>query len=195
MSLSIKRLAHTKVVLLDRDGVINRKAPEPTYIERIADFELLPGVPEAIRLLNESGVLVIVVSNQRGVALGRFTEQDVQAMHQHMQQQLAESSAHLDAIYYCPHDRDECDCRKPKTGMLRTAFQDFPIADHSNTVLIGDGASDIAAARAFGIPCILIRREEPLEEQVSPDATADSLLEAAKLIVSVKAAEKGSAIS
>lgn len=188
MSLPPESFEPTRVVFLDRDGVINQKASEEDYyVQSSADLEILPDVPEAIRLLNRSGILVIVITNQRGVALGHLTDADLQEIHKALQARLAEASAHLDAIYYCPHDYDECDCRKPKTGMLERAFSDFPVATRDNSVLIGDSLSDIAAGKSFGIRTILITgNEERIKSDhgpFAPDATAASLLDAAERIV------------
>lgn len=143
-------------VFLDRDGVINLKPPEGAYVGRWSDFHILPGVETAIANLNRAGSLVIVVSNQRGIALGYYTVADVDALHVRLQQHLAKYGAHIDAFYYCPHDKDQCDCRKPKTGMFEQAFRDFPDISRGNSFLIGDSLSDIDAARDLGIPAIFV---------------------------------------
>ena len=110
------RLVGIQYVFLDRDGVINRKLPEGRYVTRWEEFELLPGVAETIAGWNRLGRRVILVSNQRGVALGLMTETELQRIHDRLRAQLARDGARLDAIYYCPHHRDECECRKPRTG-------------------------------------------------------------------------------
>jgi D-glycero-D-manno-heptose 1,7-bisphosphate phosphatase len=182
-------MKEVRMVLLDRDGVINRKAPEGGYVRSSEELEILPGVPEAIRLLNVSGILAVVITNQRGIALRQLTERDLEAIHASLASRLAEASAHLDAIYHCPHDYDQCDCRKPKTGMLERALREFPAASRDNTILIGDSASDIAAGKAFGIPTILISidegaaRNKSVKDGISADANAASLLEAVELFV------------
>jgi D-glycero-D-manno-heptose 1,7-bisphosphate phosphatase len=145
-----------RAVLLDRDGVLNRKAPEGSYIRNPGELELLPGVKEAVRLLNQHQLLAIVVTNQRGIALGQMTEGDLESIHDSLKAQLAEGAAHLDAIYHCPHNYGECTCRKPQTGMLERALRDFPVATRENTILIGDSCIDMEAGKAFGIPTILI---------------------------------------
>src|SRR5271154_4313178 len=103
------RRAGIQYVFLDRDGVINRKLAEGRYVTRWEELELLPGVAGAIAALNRSGRKVIVVTNQRGVALELMTAADVEAIHDWLRTELARESASLDGIYYCPHDRDECD--------------------------------------------------------------------------------------
>jgi D-glycero-D-manno-heptose 1,7-bisphosphate phosphatase len=153
---------NVRYVFLDRDGVINRKPPEGKYIAQWSDVEFLSGAESAIAALNRSGRRVIVVSNQRGVALGYYTWADVEALHARMQEHLARHGAHVDAFYYCPHDKGDCDCRKPGTGMFLQAFRDLasggsPGASASNSVVIGDSISDIEVARALGMPSIFIQ--------------------------------------
>ena len=133
-----------RAAFLDRDGTINVKAPEGEYVASPAEFEFLPGVERAIRLLAENGWRVIVVSNQRGVALGRMSTADVEAVNARM--------AHLpvDGIFVCPHDRGVCDCRKPRTGLFLQAQERFPGIDFERSVMIGDADSDMAAGDAIG---------------------------------------------
>lgn len=151
-------------VFLDRDGVINRKAPEGQYIVCWSDVEILPGVEEAIAALNRSGRRVMVVSNQRGIALGLYTAADVDAIHSKLQEHLAGSGAHVDAFYFCPHDEGECDCRKPGTGMFLQAFRDFPDANATNSVMIGDSISDIEAARRLGMRSIFVEGDRTTQK-------------------------------
>ena len=176
--------AEIKVALLDRDGVINRKKPEGSYILRPDELELLPGAAEAVRLLNRTGILTIIVSNQRAIARGLLTEEGLTDIHNHLQRGLAESGARVDAIYHCPHDAGQCKCRKPETGMLDRVFKDFPAATRSNTILVGDALTDIQAGKAFGIKTILINNgqssSEKWEAGVTPDAHSPSLLMAVK---------------
>ncbi len=103
-----------KAVFLDRDGVINKKAPGEGYITRAEDFEFLPRTAEAIALLNRAGFLVIVVTNQRGIARRLYSQSDLAQIHDKMKNDLAAAGARLDAIYFCPHDKEpRCTCRKP----------------------------------------------------------------------------------
>jgi D-glycero-D-manno-heptose 1,7-bisphosphate phosphatase len=146
-------------VFLDRDGVINKKAPEGQYIWQWCDFHALAGVESAIAALNNAGKRVIVVTNQRGIALGLYQLQDVNDLHVRLQKHLENFGAHIDAFYVCPHDKNQCDCRKPGTGLFEQAFHDFPIASTKNSILIGDSISDIQAARKLGLPSILITRD------------------------------------
>ncbi len=146
-------------VFLDRDGVINRKPVEGEYISSWSQFLILPGVEEAIHSLNQSGKIVAVVTNQRGIALGRYTEQDLADIHLRLQKHLEASGAHIDAFYFCPHDRHQCECRKPGTALLEQAFRDFPKANAANSLLIGDSLSDIQAAKKMGMRSIFIEGE------------------------------------
>lgn len=174
-------------VFLDRDGVMNRKPPEGEYVAKWADFHPLPGSEAAVAALNASGRTVIIVSNQRGVALGLYSENDVRALHGALQQHLAAYSAHIDAFYFCPHDKNQCDCRKPRTGLFEQAFRDFPGASSTNSVMIGDSLSDIQAARNLSMPSIFVAgepsRQKPGTEKASSlaDCVAESLAEAVKL--------------
>ena len=177
-----------RCVFLDRDGVLNRKPPEGEYIGRWSDFHLLPGVEEAIATLNRAGRRVVVVSNQRGIALGRYTAADVEALHAQFQEHLAAHGARIDAFYYCPHDIGECDCRKPNTGLFRQAFRDFPDALVENSVVVGDSLSDIQAASSLGIPSIFLsgdpetRKSGAGQAAELADAVAGSLAEAVEMI-------------
>ncbi len=145
-----------RFVFLDRDGVLNRKMPEGSWVTSPACFEMLDGAAAAIAALNRLGIRIIVVTNQRGIAAGLYSEAGLSAVHEHMRALLVAEHAHLDAIYYCPHDRDACDCRKPKPGMLLQAFADFPGAGPGNSLMIGDSLSDIKAGRATGMATVFI---------------------------------------
>src|ERR1043165_1767277 len=114
-----------KAAFLDRDGVINRKAHKGEYITRWEDLRFLPGVAEAIALLKQSGYLVVVITNQRCVAKGQITIPELEALHQRMREHLAKSGAVIDAVYYCPHEKEPvCRCRKPAPAMLLDAARD-----------------------------------------------------------------------
>ncbi len=181
--------AGIEYVFLDRDGVINRKLPEGHYVTRWEEFELLPGVAETIAGWNRLGRRVIVVSNQRGVALGVMTEAELQGIHDRLRAELARDGARLDAIYYCPHHRDECECRKPRTGMIEAAFRDFSGAGPENSVLIGDSLSDMECGRAVGMATIFIARDEDYDRaaitarELGARAVVSSLAAASLLLV------------
>lgn len=142
-----------KTVFLDRDGLINRQAPEHDYIKSWDDFHFLPEVPEAICKLNEAGYLVLVVTNQRGVARGMMRMEDVNAIHERMCQALAARGAVIQKIYVCPHEVGTCTCRKPDIGLFLQAEREFEI-DKEKSWMVGDGDSDVEAGRRYGIRAI-----------------------------------------
>ena len=187
--LAVNRL-QLQYVFLDRDGVVNRKPPEDEFIRDWQSFELLPAVPESIARLNNAGVKVIVVTNQRGIALGHLSEDDLHVLHRELQRFLSDWGAHIDAIFYCPHDRNACNCRKPKPGLFVKAFREFPQAGPNNSVVIGDSISDIEAGRNLGMPTIFVRgnpqtqKSGALEAESLADATVHSLQEAVSLLLS-----------
>jgi D-glycero-D-manno-heptose 1,7-bisphosphate phosphatase len=154
--LSLKQL---RTIFLDRDGVINRKLPEGRYVTSPAEFEVLPGVTEAIGALNRAGLRVVVVTNQRGIALGLYTAADVVAVHAAFAQELAAHNAHIDAFYFCPHDKAQCDCRKPLPGLFYQAVADFPGITAATSAMLGDSLSDIEFGRALGMATIFIEGE------------------------------------
>jgi len=180
----LDKFANVRYVFLDRDGVINRKPPEGKYIAKWDDFHILPGVETAIAMLNHSGRKAIILSNQRGIALGFYSKDDVLHLHEKLNQHLTCFDAHLDAIYFCPHDKNECRCRKPGTALFEQAFLDFPSASSHNSVMIGDSLSDIEAGITLGMPTIFIKgdpkHQKPGAEKAASLATAvaDSLLTA-----------------
>lgn len=142
-----------KAVFLDRDGVINRSAPEHDYIKKWKDFCFLPGVPEAIHSLNKAGYLVLIVTNQRGIARGLMTRKDVDEIHRRMYLELEKYGAQIDGIYICPHDIGQCSCRKPEVGLFLQAEQDFPL-DKTQSWMVGDSDSDVEAGRRYGVNTI-----------------------------------------
>ena len=145
---------------LDRDGTINVKAPEGDYIESPSRVELLPGSAEEIARLNAAGVPVLIVTNQRGIALGRMTEADLERVHARLASLLAERGARVDGWYHCPHDHGECDCRKPGTAMFERAAADHGI-DLTAALVVGDAESDVEAGRRVGARTILLGRDAP----------------------------------
>jgi D-glycero-D-manno-heptose 1,7-bisphosphate phosphatase len=140
-----------RAVFLDRDGVLNRRAPAHDYVKSAAEFAWLAGAREAVRRLNDEGWLVLVVTNQRGVARGLMSTADVDAIHARAQRELREIGAHVDAFYYCPHgDGDRCTCRKPQPGLILRAAREWNV-DLAASILIGDDDRDIEAARRAGV--------------------------------------------
>jgi histidinol-phosphate phosphatase family domain/HAD-superfamily hydrolase, subfamily IIIA len=165
-----------KTVFLDRDGVINACAKEHDYIKTWGEFRFLNGTIAAIRMLNEAGYQVIVVTNQRGVAQGLMTEQDVDYIHECMCRELAKQGGHIDAIYVCPHEKGKCTCRKPQTGLFLQAERRFRI-DKSFSWMIGDSESDMEAGKRYGVKTIFLGEGNPVE------CSCNSLKDAARIIL------------
>ncbi len=182
-------------VFLDRDGTINEQMG---YINHIDRFHLLPLAAEAIRLLNEHKIPVVVVTNQSGLARGYFPESLLTEVHQKMEKQLAAAGAHVDGIYICPHHpeakeekfRLKCDCRKPRNGLFLQAAQELDL-DLSRSYVVGDRWSDIKAARCCKARGILVltgygrgdyQYIGPTQE-IQPDFVADDLLAAMQWIL------------
>lgn len=139
-----------RCVFLDRDGVINVKLPEDCYVTRWDEFQFLPPIVDWVRLFNALDFLVIVVTNQRGVARGLVRPEDLDEIHRNMIARLAEQGARIDDVFFCPHDRGACDCRKPAPGMVRAAQQKWDI-DLAGSLMIGDSEVDRGLAEACGL--------------------------------------------
>ena len=177
-------------IFLDRDGVINRKRPEDDYVKRWEEFEFLPGALEGIRRLSARAARLIIVTNQRGIARGRMTEQDLAEIHARMLDAIRAAGGHIDAIYHCPHEEGACQCRKPRTGLFEHASRDFPEIDFPGSLAVGDSLSDLEAAARLGCPAVLIagetRREAILTEVrrrgLPEPRAAASLLEFSRLL-------------
>ena len=173
-------------VFLDRDGVINRKAPEGDYVKSWQEFEFLPGVFDALRLLKGHGFRLIVVSNQRGISRGMFSEQDLASIHSRMLEELEKAGARLDAIYHCPHDSNSCDCRKPATGLFLKAQKDFSDIEFADSFMVGDSVSDMRAGQRLGCRKVLIGTDigrvlsDLRQEDIHIDFSARSLFDAVR---------------
>ena len=192
-----------RAIFLDRDGTINKYVG---FLRAIDEFELLPGVAEAIKLINSSGYLAIVVTNQPVIARGEVTVDELNRIHNKMETLLGAEGAYVDSIYYCPHHPDSgffgeikelkrvCSCRKPKPGLLLQASSDLMI-NLEDSWMIGDGENDVEAGKAAGCKTVLIkktnnysidmgsRREERNEQVVKPNMVAESLLNAVQSIL------------
>ncbi len=162
-----------KTIFVDRDGVLNKKMPEGRYVTSWSDFEPLPGAAEAIGRLNLAGLRVVVVTNQRGVALGLYTAADVEAIHAAYQRLLATAGARVDSFYYCPHEKGCCECRKPLPGLFAQAQAQYPEIEARSSVMIGDSFSDMEFGRRLGMKTIFIAGDP--ERQKPGAETARSL--------------------
>ena len=167
-----------RAVFLDRDGVITQEPPH--YAHKLSQLKLIPKSADAIRLLNENGFVVIVASNQAGIAHGYYREEDAILFHQAMKENLAKEGAYIDAIYYCPHHpeakidryRVDCNCRKPKPGMLTRAEKELNI-DLKQSFIVGDKLSDIEAGKRAGCKTIMVRTGYGVEELKSNELDCD----------------------
>ncbi|MCL4369682.1 MAG: HAD family hydrolase [Chloroflexi bacterium] len=192
--------AGRRAVFLDRDGVLN----EMVYDTRFGlldsplnpeQFRLLPGAAEAVRTINEMGFLALVVSNQPGVAKGKFAPEVLEAITGEMHRQLEKGGARLDAVYYCLHHpeaslveyREVCDCRKPNPGLLKHAALKLGI-DLGSSYMVGDGLTDVLAGKAVGCTTLFLGRHKcdicRLMEEMDavPDGIATDLLGAVRLV-------------
>lgn len=184
-------------IFLDRDGTINE---EVEYLNNVDQLKLIDGATGAIRLLNNAGYKVVVITNQSGIAKGYLTEDQLAIIHAEFKKMLEKENAYIDAIYYCPHHpeaevdayRMDCDCRKPKPGMLTQAAKDLDL-DLKSSFIVGDKISDLGAGDAAGCRKILVRTGYGKEmEKELPNTTfqanyiADNVLAAVKWILSHK---------
>lgn len=197
-----KNLANKqKAIFLDRDGTINEYVG---FLRKEEDFRLIPGVSEAIKKINNSGYLAIVVTNQPVIARGEVTEEGLEEIHKKMETLLGLDGAYIDDIYYCPHHPDkgfegeipelkiECDCRKPKTGMLEKAAREHNI-DLSSSIMIGDSTLDIKMAENAGMKSVLLKTGQKGEDgkyDVTPTLIAEDLNDAINKIICKKASKK-----
>ena len=190
-----------RAVFIDRDGTISE---EVGYVNHPSRYRVFPYSAEAVRTLNEAGWLAILVTNQAGVARGYFAEEMIGSVHNLLRQELERGGARLDAIYYCPHHpsvgdapyRLDCDCRKPRPGLIHRAAEDFEI-DLARSWMVGDRYGDMELAHNAGVRAAFVlsgygRGEYEFQRAAwrrEPDLVAEDLLEAARRIVSEKAGE------
>lgn len=144
----------TPAVFFDRDGIVNA-SPGPGYVENPEDFHVIPEFLAALKVVNKFNYRSVIVTNQRGVALGRYSLATVETIHAKLQAILASLQLRLDGIYVCPHDNGVCSCRKPAPGLLLQAAKELDI-DLPNSWMIGDSARDIAAGRNAGCHTVLV---------------------------------------
>lgn len=179
-----------RAVFIDRDGTLNE---ESGYLHRAEDCCFIPGAIEAVALLNDAGLQVVVVTNQSGIARGYYTEADLEKLHDYMASRLAASGARIDGWYFCPHHPDfsaaaaDCSCRKPLPGMLQQAAAELAI-DLASSWMVGDKVADIEAGIAAGCTPILVLTGYGAAEAVAVDPTVTvcaDLYEAANQIVAV----------
>jgi D-glycero-D-manno-heptose 1,7-bisphosphate phosphatase len=184
-----------RAIFMDRDGTV---CEEMGYVNHLSRSRLLPRSLEAIRLANESGWLVVIATNQSGVARGLFAEELVQAVHRQLRERAEAAGARIDALYFCPHHpregappwRADCDCRKPKPGMLERAAREHGI-DLARSWMVGDGFPDIEAGHAAGARVVQVLtgygrglvEHHQHEFRSRPEHTAEDLLDAVRFII------------
>jgi D-glycero-D-manno-heptose 1,7-bisphosphate phosphatase len=181
-----------RAVFLDRDGVINYKAPEGDYIKTWVELQFIPGALQAVASLNLAGYWVFVVTNQRGVATSRIRMDDLLEIHRRIQHEFAGSGATISQIYFCPHDTSmKCSCRKPQPGMLLRAAREYKLRLEASW-MIGDSVSDVVAGCNAGCRTALLGRVDPRATSLSkPTIVAEDLESAVRQILKLDDAACG----
>jgi D-glycero-D-manno-heptose 1,7-bisphosphate phosphatase len=188
-------------VFLDRDGVINEMVPGlegPDSPRSVEEFTLLPGAARAVRRLNDLGLPVVLVSNQPGAAKGKFPAHNLDAMTQHLKAELREELASLDGVYYCMHHpqavvseyRVDCDCRKPKPGLLTLAASEMSLV-LAGSYMVGDRPNDMIAGKSVGCTTLLVNGAGPQTSLCEADHVCPDLAAAAQLIVELESGPSG----
>jgi len=188
-----------RAVFLDRDGVIIQEPPH--YAHLVSQIQFIPRSVQGIKLLNENGFLTIVITNQAGVARGYYPEEDTVKFNNALKKMIARQGARIDAMYYCPHHpeakiekyRIDCECRKPRPGMLKKAEKEFSI-ELKQSFMIGDKLTDIQAGRNAGCKTIMVKTgmgaEELRTSEVDCDYIADDLYDAVEHVLSLSGRKK-----
>ena len=197
MPFSNRSPQKARAIFLDRDGTLNE---DTGYVSSPGELIIYPWAAEAVRLINESGMKAIVITNQSGIARGLYTEETLFAIHNRMREEFAREGARLDAVYYCPHHpefggeryRSRCECRKPRPGMLHRAARERDI-DFARSFVIGDKASDMNLAASVGAGSALVLTGYGRETRrdfdrwpCQPEVVAENLLEAVHIILDRK---------
>lgn len=175
-----------KALFMDRDGVIN---VEKNYLHEISEFEFIDGVFDTCRAFQKNNFLLIIITNQAGIARGKYTETEYMILTEWMVKRFETEGITINAVYHCPHHPDfsqDCNCRKPSPGMLLQAKHDFNI-DMGSSILVGDKESDIEAGRRAGVGInILVKSGHMINEEIS---NADNIMMSIKNVTSLL--EKG----
>ncbi|MBI1978367.1 MAG: D-glycero-beta-D-manno-heptose 1,7-bisphosphate 7-phosphatase [Candidatus Omnitrophica bacterium] len=183
----MKRTKTEKVVFVDRDGVINEDLIGD-YVKRREDFKFLPGVLGALKQLVQSGFQIVIISNQAGIGDGEYTKEALKEITDHMLDEFKKNGIHIRGIYYCLHGKNaNCNCRKPKTGLLEQAAKDIQF-NPSQTYLIGDKISDFQAGKNFGLKTLFVLTghgkldQAKITPQEKPEQIFPSLKEAVEYL-------------
>lgn len=184
-----------KAVFIDRDGVINKDPGGWTkynYVTRWSEFNFLPGVFEAFKKLNRSGMKAVIISNQAGVSKGYFSKKDLDAVTARMTDEIVKNGGRIEKVYYCTHkDEDNCHCRKPKAGLLEMAGKELGI-ELNGSYFIGDTKTDVMAGRLAGCRTVAVLSGKATEEEMKkwsakPDYIFKDLLEAVGWLIQKEA--------
>jgi histidinol-phosphate phosphatase family protein len=180
-----------KVIFIDRDGVINRDPggwTKYSYVTKWDEFFFIDGSIKALRKLKDAGYRIYLISNQGGISKGYFTQKDLDKLNERMLQEIEKAGGKIDELYYCPHhDKDNCECRKPKTGLIEQAMRKMDV-DCKKTFIIGDSIRDIEAGKRMGMKTIFVLSGKSPQSKVKdwhvqPDCTKKNLLEAVEWIL------------
>lgn len=172
-----------RAIFFDRDGTLN---VDKGYTHKIKDFELFPGVINGLKLLSKTDYKLIIINNQAGIGKGFYTEKNAENFNKHLKKIVEENGGRINAIYFCPHKpEDNCTCRKPETGMLRKAQENFDL-DLNKSFFIGDTTADIETGKRAGCITILVKtglKGKDGKFNVESDFIAENLVEAAEWIL------------
>ncbi len=191
---AIERGWHMKYLFIDRDGVINKDPGGWTkagYVTEWKDFHFVPGTLEALKILKDKSIKVIVASNQGGVNKGFYTKEQLNRVNELMLEEIRKNGGKIEDVFYCIHkDEDNCGCRKPKPGMLEAAAEKYGI-DPKETYFIGDDKKDILAGKKIGCKTVLVLSGKSSKEDVKdwrekPDYVFKDLLESVRWIIKEK---------
>lgn len=172
-------MGQPSTAFIDRDGVINRKPAEGSYVTSAEDLEIIPGAPEAIASLSGAGIRTIIVTNQQGIAKGLLSMQDLEEIHGLIRGATSDVGGTIDQILVCPHLEGTCECRKPRTGLFLEAQRLDPSISFGDSVVIGDSESDIEAASRIGADSIRVGAGAAAEAESLTEAV-ERLLESAE---------------
>ncbi len=180
-----------KAIFIDRDGVINKDPggwTKYSYVTKWEEFFFIDGSVEALKKLKCAGYKVFVISNQGGISKGYFSQKDLDALNIKILEAVEKGGGRIDGLFYCPHhDKDNCECRKPKTGLIEQAARTMRI-DFVNTYLVGDSVGDVDAGKRMGMKTILVLSGKTLiadlaKWEIRPDYIKKNLLEAVKWLL------------
>ena len=180
-----------KIIFIDRDGVINKDPGGRTrhnYVTKWEEFAFIDGSIEALKKLKEADYKIFLISNQGGISKGYFTKEDLDRLNRRVLAEIEKRGGGIDELYYCHHhDEDNCECRKPKTGLIEQAIRNRDV-DLANTFIIGDSLRDVAAGKRMGMKAILVlsgktELSKTKEWEIKPDCVKKDLLDAVKWVL------------